>query len=93
MLRGHARIRAPRCLVAQPFGIEVKPIEIRRGRAVFQRVMKLPEAAAGMIEHTIGQDADAARVRPIDQFAQRRVAAQNRIDVEIVVGVIAVIGR
>ena len=71
----------------------MEPIQVGRGRAVFQRVIELAEAAAGVIEHAVEHDADAARVRLVEQSAQRGVAAQDRIDGEIVVRVIAMIGR
>ncbi len=50
-----------------------------------------PEAATGVIEDAVEDDAHAARVRRIEQFAKRLVAAKHRIYVEVVVRVIAMV--
>src|SRR5450759_864029 len=55
--------------------------------------MELPEAAAGVIEHAVRHNANVARVRGVDEFTESRIAAQQRIDVEVIVSVIAVIRR
>ena len=40
--------------------LNLKPIEVGRSRAVFQQVIELIEAAAGMVEHAVDDDPDAA---------------------------------
>ena len=54
--------------------------------------MELPETAAGMIEYAVEYHAHIFLVRFIEQFAQGLVAAQERVNVVIVVGVVTVIG-
>ena len=54
-------------------------------------MVKWPEAATCMIEHAVENDAHAARVRRVEQFAQRLVPAEHRIDVEVVIRVIAMV--
>ena len=53
--------------------------------------MKGPEAAAGVIEHPIQDDADAAGVSRIQQRPQRLIASQQWIHLVIIVGVITMI--
>src|SRR5581483_1396795 len=55
-------------------------------------MMKLPEAAAGMVEYAVEHHADVFFMRFIEQLAQCIVAAEERIHVVIVIGVIAMIG-
>src|SRR5512135_3186884 len=86
-------IRAKISQSVQTIGIEVKPITIRRIDTRFQHMMKLPETAAGMIEHAIRHNADVARVRRIDEFTESRITAQQRIDIQIIVSVITMIRR
>ena len=54
--------------------------------------MEGPEAAAAVIEDAVEDDAHAAGMGLVEQLAQGLVAAQQGVDVEVVVGVIAVIG-
>ena len=51
-----------------------------------------PEAAAAVVEDTIEHDPHVSRMRLVEQLTQRVVAAQQRVDVEVVIGVIAVVG-
>ena len=55
--------------------------------------MERPEATTRVIEDPIEDDPHAAPVALVQQFAQRLVTAQQRIDLEIVVRVVAVVGR
>ena len=55
--------------------------------------MEGPEAAAGMVEDAVQHDVHIAGVGGVEQFAQRVVAAQQRIDLHVVEGVIAMVGR
>ena len=45
-----------------------------------------------MVEHAVGDHAHIARVRFVEQPPESAIAAQDRIDVVVVIGVIAVIG-
>ena len=53
--------------------------------------MERPEPAAGVVEHAIEDDPHPAVVGRVEQLAQRVVAAEQRIDREVVVGVVAVV--
>ena len=53
--------------------------------------MKLPEAATGVIEDTVEDDFHVFGVSRIDEFSQSLVATQQRIDVEVVERVVAMI--
>ena len=55
--------------------------------------MKLKEAATGVVEDAIEHDADALGMRCFDQTAQGLVAAQHRIDLVVIVRVIAMVAR
>ena len=53
--------------------------------------MERPEAASGVVEHAVEDDPDPAVVGGVEQLAQRRVAAEQRVDREVVVRVVAVV--
>ena len=55
--------------------------------------MERPETAAGVVEDAVEDDLHAARVGRVEQLAQRRVAAQQRVDHLVVVRVVTVVGR
>ena len=69
----------------------MEPVQIGGFRAVLQDVVELKEAPRGVVEHAIQHHPDAAGVGRVQQLAQRRVAAQHRIHLEVVVGVIAMV--
>ncbi len=77
---------------AQRPAMHLEPVNVRRVAAAFQNVMKGPEAAAGVVEDAIQHHVHAARVCGVEQFAQRGIATQQRIDLHVVEGVIAVVG-
>ena len=54
--------------------------------------MKRPEAAATVVEHTVEHQTHAAAVHGSDQGIECCVPAQQRINLEVVVGVITVVG-
>ena len=54
--------------------------------------MKRPEAATRVVEDAVEDDPHPARVGRVEQLAQRVVAPEERIDAEIVVGVVAMVG-
>ena len=53
--------------------------------------MERPEAAAGVVEDAVEDDPHAAGVGRVEQLAQRRVAAEQRVDRQVVVGVVAMV--
>ena len=55
--------------------------------------MEGPESPAGMVEDTVKHHFDVAGMGLVKQDPQRCVAAKQGIDLHIVKGVIAVIGR
>ena len=55
--------------------------------------MELEEAPAGVVEDAVEHDADAPGVGLVDQPPERGVAAQHRVDLLVVVRVIAVVRR
>jgi hypothetical protein len=54
--------------------------------------MKLPEAARGVIEDAIQHHANFAPVRFIQEEAEPIIAAEKRVDVVVIVGVITMVG-
>ena len=54
--------------------------------------MERPEPAAGVVEDAVEDDPHAAAVRRVEELAERRVAAEERVDLEVVVRVVAVVG-
>ena len=74
-------------------GSRVEPVAVRRPAAVLQHVVERPEAAPGVVEHAVEHDPDAAGVRRVEQLAQGRVAAEQRVHLEVVVRVVAVVRR
>ena len=53
--------------------------------------MERPEAAAAVVEDAVEDHPHAARVRLVEQLPQRLVAAQQRVDRQVVVRVVAVV--
>ncbi len=72
--------------------VEVEPAPVRRGGAILDDVVERPEAAPAVIEDTVEHDAHAPGVRGIEQGTQGLVAAEQRVDRQIVVGVIPMVG-
>ena len=70
-----------------------EPVGVGGVGAVFEDVVEGPEAAARVVEDTVEHDADAAGVGGVEQFAQRVVAAEQGVDLVVVVRVVAVVGR
>ena len=80
-----------RAIATQERLVGVEPIHVGRLRAILKYMVKGPESATRMIEDAIKNHAHAARVCAIKQFAQRLVATEHRINVEVVIRVVAVI--
>ena len=72
--------------------VHMEPIPVRRIRTVLHQVMKGPKAAATMVEHTIQNHLHAALMHSFDELREGCVAPQQRINLEVVVGVIAMVG-
>ncbi len=53
--------------------------------------MELEKAAAGVIEDTVQHHPDAPGVSRVQQLPQRRIAAQHRIHLVVIMGVIAMV--
>ena len=70
----------------------MEPIPVRRIRTVFHHVMKGPKAAAAVVEHPIQNQPHAALMHGIDQVPECCIAPQQGIHLEIVVGVVAMVG-
>jgi len=69
-----------------------EPVHVGRGGAAFQDVVELEEAPAGVVEDPIQHNADAAAVRLVQQAAQGGIPAEDGIDLQVVVGMVAVVG-
>ena len=71
---------------------EVEPVAVRGAGAVLQDVVERPEPAPRVVEHPVEDDAHAACVGRVQQLAQGVVAAQERVDLQVVERVVAVVG-
>ncbi len=71
--------------------IEPEPVAIRRGGPVLEDVVERPEPAPGVVEDAVEDDPHPAVVGRVEQLAQGIVATEQRIDRQVVVGVIAVV--
>ena len=69
----------------------MEPVEVSRVRPVLHDVVELKEAAAGMVEYAVKHHTDAPRVGFVDQPAQGRVAAEHRVNLLVVVRVVAMV--
>src|SRR5688572_12021614 len=54
-------------------------------------MVELPETPAGMVEHTVEHNLDIAEMRLIEQLSQRRIPAQQRINLKVIKSVVAVV--
>ena len=64
------RIRSPVFPSAEALGIKQKPIPLRGAVATFEHMMELPEAARGVVEHAIQNNADPFLVCLFEQFIE-----------------------
>ena len=71
--------------------VGVEPVSVWGRRPGLHHVMEWEEAATGVVEDAIEHDAHPAPVRGVEQLAQGVIAAEQRIDLEVVVGVISVV--
>src|SRR5688572_24164948 len=84
-------IRAPVFFSAQAFGIEVKPVSVRRAVAAFQHMVKLPETARTVVENTIQDNAHIPFVCLLEQFVERLLPAEQGVDSVKIKGMVAVV--
>ena len=56
-------------------------------------MVERPEAAAGVVEDAVEHHPDPARVAGVEQLAEGRVAAEQGVDRQVVVRVVAVVRR
>ena len=61
-------------------------------RPVLDDVMERPEPTPAMVEHPVEDDLHAPGVGAVEQLPQGRLSAEQRIDREVVVGMVAVVG-
>ena len=97
LVRGIQRVRGPRVGPERTVALEggpgeVEPVAVRGAGAVLQDVVERPEPAPRVVEHPVEHDAHPARVRRVQQLAQGVVAAQERVDLQVVERVVAVVG-
>ncbi len=85
------RVRVQGTARGEAVAVEVEPACIRRVKAVLDDVVEGPEATASVVEDTVEDDPHPSVVRRVEQLPQRRIATEERIDMEVVVGVIAVV--
>ena len=73
--------------------IDVEPVAVRRRGTGLEDVVERPEATTGVVEDAVEDDAHPPAVRHVEQLAQRLVPAEQRVDMEVVVRVVAVVRR
>ena len=73
-------------------GIEVEPVAIGRGRTVLDDVVERPEATTDMVEDPVEDDTHAAAMGLVEELPERIVPTEERIDVEVVVRVVSMVG-
>ena len=98
---GQGRYIPPGIVVGRPLGVVIvgaqrpvahrEPIEVGRVAAALEDVVEGPKAARGVVKHTVQNDIHAARVRRVQEFAQRLVAAEQRIYLHVIECVVAVV--
>src|SRR5689334_9599677 len=89
--RTFCRVRADRSPRLEVIAVEVEPVAVWRRATGLQHVVEGPEAPTGMVEDAIKDHAHAALVTRIQQRAERALTAEQRVDRQVVVGVIPVI--
>ena len=72
------------------FVVKAEPAAIRGGLALFHRVHKGRELEPRMVEHPIQHDAHVVFMQLVAQRAQVILRAQQRIDLEVVEGIVTV---
>src|SRR5277367_2598191 len=70
--------------------VEVIPVAVSRRASLFADVAKGPEVAAGMVEHRVEHEANAAAMQFAADCGERGVIAEAPVDVEIVGDIVTV---
>src|SRR5690606_24352105 len=70
---------------------EDEPIEPGGRRTVLEHVVELEEAATGMVEHAVEDDADAALLARLEESLERVIATQQRVDLVVIVRMVAMV--
>ena len=73
--------------------MHLEPIQVGRLRAAFKNMVKLEKTAAGVVKDPVQHHAQPALVGFFQQALKGGRAAQQRIHLKVIVGVVAVIGR
>ena len=73
--------------------VEMEPVAVRRRGTVLEDVVERPEAPPRVVEDAIEDDPHAPLVGDVEQLAKGTVPAQQRIDMEVVVRVVAMVRR
>ena len=71
--------------------LEMEPVAVGRLATVLEHVMERPEPSTAVVEDAVEDDPHPASVGLVEQFTERRVAAQQRVDRHVVVRVVAVV--
>ena len=69
----------------------MKPVTIWRCSTILQHMVKLPEPATCMIEHTVKNQSDTAGVATIQQMPERGVTTKQRVNLIVVICMISMI--
>ena len=72
-------------------GADMKPIAVSAVFALLEQVIELKKAARGVVKYPVQDDLEAEGVGRVDQRPQRFVAAQHRVNLVVIVGVVAVV--
>jgi hypothetical protein len=72
--------------------LDPEPIQVGRGSLVLEDVVELEETAAGVVEYAVQHHTDITAVGFRQQSVEGRAATQQRVDLVVIVGVVAVIG-
>ena len=86
------RVGAQAAAPLQDVGVEVEPLAEGRVVTVLRDVVEGPEAAPAVVEDAVEDDPHPSGMGLIQQLAQGGIAAQEGVHVEVVVGVIAMVG-
>ena len=71
--------------------VQVEPVPVGRGAARFNDVLKRPEPPTGMVEDAIEDHPDAALVGAVQELAEGRVPAEQRVDRHEIAGVVPMV--
>ena len=90
---GAIRIRIQAPAGRQPFAVQVEPVHVRRREAILQHVVERPEAPPGVVEDAVEHDPHSPGMERVHQLSQRGRPAEERVDGQVVVGMVPVVRR